>query len=1160
MQYGGKRRNKTAKSLVLFLGCLMIFGLVSAYGQDDDFDFGDDDFSDDDFADFGDMFGDADSEFVSVASDDEGPVDIPEGEGNVVGQVFNAETGDTVPGVTVILQWPDAVADQEANLQPREEVSVSDKDGQFRFTDVPSGVYDLRFVKPGFRNATLKGFKLFPNTANRADFPLPPKPADFAGDIFDMGEFEITAEALGDSRAMLDDFRQESAGSIDFLSSEDFSKYASTDVSDVINRLPGVTVVEGKFAVVRGLGDRYNSTQVNQLPITSPDPLRQGLQLDLFPTSIIDNVISNKTFLPYDPSNSSGAAFNLNTKPMPDEFEGSFKVGFRFNTQALDHFLTDPRRPATYPNPFAFNTQNNNRPVFIQPVDTTSEQAARDQLSKDPPSIVGRNLSNPMGITFGVNLGDTVEVFNRNLGIIASFSYDTDFTTDIGTQQDKFYLTNLPQQTPPPGFSNSRFNPDAGRRFSTGFLPGGYFRGELEGGNLEYDFNNSVAETQFAGLTGLSLDLDKEGTNKVSFVALGSFNSVDQVVRRSNGQVVAPYDTDLTTTVTLVRNGRSVDANEPRFGGFADAFPFVGLPPDPNGDGSVYMNQDIVSYEERKLGALQVFSEHLVQPLDDLQLNFGYTHVYTSSYLPGQSVFWYLQNAETGEYSVPDSLELGFQPVLVTWREITETLDGFRADAENEWALDSDHDVGFRLGYAWNEASRRTDQQEQFADSAGFSSTSRDENAELQTQNGELTSTSTFSFANTYRRIEAGHLTANFRAGPLEITGGFRYEDINISAQGDTTIPGIGTVGNISLQSILDEVPNATPGSTLPPGEFNQTNGQIIGFTDATAPGLIKQTNILPGITFNYEAFEDFNIRGGTNITYAQPSFRELSPIFTLDPFTGDLTLGNPNLQLSRVSSFDLSFEYRFENGAYISFGGFYKEIDQPIEQIRLSSTLANTSFLTFFNNPGTARLRGLEVEARTDLAFLGNELENFSVGFNGAYIDASVDYPESVYRSYFFIQTVTPSGEITNVQGTGVGPDSTADQPYGNHKPDSRRLFDQPEWIVNADLSYENPDWGTILTLAVFAQSDVLTSVGSGFDASADEFSLAYYQLDVILQQNLGFIDSSLENFTFGVALKNITNTERGIKYDGDPLELSLPRITYREGVGIRFSVTATF
>ena len=98
----------------------------------------------------------------------------------------------------------------------------------------------------------------------------------------------------------------------------------------------------------------------------------------------------------------------------------------------------------------------------------------------------------------------------------------------------------------------------------------------------------------------------------------------------------------------------------------------------------------------------------------------------------------------------------------------------------------------------------------------------------------------------------------------------------------------------------------------------------------------------------------------------------------------------------------------------------------------------------------------------------------------------------------------------------------------------DSRRLFGQPEWIGNADIEFDQPDWGTKVTLALFAISDVLdaagnasiSNVGQIYALTLDSYIASYHQLDLIFRQTLG-------DFSLKVTAKNLTNTERKIIYD---------------------------
>jgi hypothetical protein len=99
---------------------------------------------------------------------------------------------------------------------------------------------------------------------------------------------------LGAKVEALEASRAESDEMINTLSAEEFSKFAASDVADALKFVSGVNVVEGQFAIIRGLEDRYSSTLYNSAPIPSPDPNSQSVQLDLFPSEIVNDLVVAK--------------------------------------------------------------------------------------------------------------------------------------------------------------------------------------------------------------------------------------------------------------------------------------------------------------------------------------------------------------------------------------------------------------------------------------------------------------------------------------------------------------------------------------------------------------------------------------------------------------------------------------------------------------------------------------------------------------------------------------------------------------------------------------------------------------------------------------------------------------------------------------------------
>ena len=149
--------------------------------------------------------------------------------------------------------------------------------------------------------------------------------------------------------------------------------------------------------------------------------------------------------------------------------------------------------------------------------------------------------------------------------------------------------------------------------------------------------------------------------------------------------------------------------------------------------------------------------------------------------------------------------------------------------------------------------------------------------------------------------------------------------------------------------------------------------------------GEIDEDKVLPSFGLNYRPLEGLSLRGAFSQTVARPSFREIGYYVSVEPGTDDRTVGNPQLQLSEVESYDVRAEYVGELGDLVALSAFYKTIDDPIESIVVRNPLDFDSgsaalFRTFFNNPNQAKLWGIEVEARKSLDFF--------------YLDLGLDFP----------------------------------------------------------------------------------------------------------------------------------------------------------------------
>ncbi len=241
--------------------------------------------------------------------------------------------------------------------------------------------------------------------------------------------------------------RKAAVASQDAISSEQITKTTASDAAAVVSKISGASIVEGKFVVVRGLSDRYNTTTLNGADIPTADPYRKAAQLDLIPTAMIDRIIVNKTFTPDQPGGFAGGAVNVVTKSFPAKPFASFSLGAEYNTQSSlnENFLSyhggatdwlgmdDGSRalPGKLENA-NIPTPPRTAPSRETPAAAAARQAQADLLARLTGSFrstqfAAKENTSPLNQNFSLSLGDTALLAERPFGIFASLSYKREF-------------------------------------------------------------------------------------------------------------------------------------------------------------------------------------------------------------------------------------------------------------------------------------------------------------------------------------------------------------------------------------------------------------------------------------------------------------------------------------------------------------------------------------------------------------------------------------------------------------------------------------------------------------------------------------------------------------------------------------------------------------
>lgn len=243
--------------------------------------------------------------------------------GRIAGQVVDAESGRPVAGARILVEGTGASI-------------TSDLDGRFRTPAVPVGPQSIRVAAIGFRQAILGNVMVKAGEAVTANVAL-------TAAVVELQELAVEAQApvATSSSAGLLAIQKASPTVIDGISSEQIANSADGDASESAARIPGVSVVQDKV-VVRGLGERYSTTSLNGSELPSPDPAKKVVPLDIFPSGLLDAVITTKTATPDRPGDFTGGSVDIRTKEFPEQRVLSLSMSGGFNSLATFEQLSLP--------------------------------------------------------------------------------------------------------------------------------------------------------------------------------------------------------------------------------------------------------------------------------------------------------------------------------------------------------------------------------------------------------------------------------------------------------------------------------------------------------------------------------------------------------------------------------------------------------------------------------------------------------------------------------------------------------------------------------------------------------------------------------------------------------------------------------------------------
>ena len=340
----------------------------------------------------------------------------------ITGVVVDNETEAPLAGVTV------RVIDTQIRV-------TTDETGAFSL-ELPSGTYRIQATAPFYNTYVLPDFQV-----NAAEAPQPLQ-IPLVPQVVKLDAIKMPVRLSQASERGLLEQRMRSSRIEDSISTEEISRLPASSAGEAIKRVTGVSIVGGRYVFVRGLGERYSNTLLNNVEIPSPEPNRRVVPMDIFPASLLASLQTVKTFSPDQPGGFAGGSVQVFTKDFPEELTMSLSMSSGFNTQATgEDGLTYPGGNLDF---LGFDDGSRELPGIVQnrAADIPIRERGRfTPLGFTPQQIqeFGQSFSNvwsperrviPVNQSYKFSLGNSNPLFGKEFGYLGVISYGNSHSYD----------------------------------------------------------------------------------------------------------------------------------------------------------------------------------------------------------------------------------------------------------------------------------------------------------------------------------------------------------------------------------------------------------------------------------------------------------------------------------------------------------------------------------------------------------------------------------------------------------------------------------------------------------------------------------------------------------------------------------------------------------
>ena len=348
------------------------------------------------------------------------------------GVVIDKNSKETLIGAVISIEGTDVKA-------------VTDVNGNFSFEGLKDGTYTLYIKYVGYKTLKIDGVQM-----KDANLTIALQP-----DELQLKGVTVTAVERRNTDAAMIQVAKSCPVIVSNVSAQEISRTQDTNAGEVIRRVPGVSLIDDKFVMVRGLSQRYNNVWVNGGAVPSSEADSRAFSFDIIPSSQIDNLTIVKSPTAEYPADYSGGFIIVNTKEIPAENSFSLSVGGNWNTASAFQDFAYSKGSAT--DFLAFDNGMRSIHGGINASLAPQLDANGSPIDNYATSLLGNHLNNdwmvkskkPLGdLKLAASLNHRWMLGGRTLGMLAALNYTNEYRTYEKMENNLFGIYDAANDKP----------------------------------------------------------------------------------------------------------------------------------------------------------------------------------------------------------------------------------------------------------------------------------------------------------------------------------------------------------------------------------------------------------------------------------------------------------------------------------------------------------------------------------------------------------------------------------------------------------------------------------------------------------------------------------------------------------------------------------------